>query len=83
MVPKEMIPKKGSEEAETVKSDEMKDVVVRGEEKQGGRRKSLMETLINQTKNNKVAPEGVKKGNDIDVEEFKREMTRRFTKLNM
>lgn len=33
--------------------------------------------MINQKKNNKVAPDRVKKGNTIDVQEFKREIERR------
>ncbi|GMI09557.1 hypothetical protein TrLO_g1302 [Triparma laevis f. longispina] len=53
------------------------------EDAQGGRCKNLIDRLINPKKNNKVAPEGVKKGNYIDVEEFKREMKRCVPKLNM
>ena len=83
MVPKEMIPKKGSEEAGTVVSEEKKDVVVGDEEAQGGHRKSLIESLVNRKKNYKVAPGDMKKEQFIDVQEFKREMKRRETKLNM
>ena len=61
----------------TVESEEKKDVLFTGEEAQDGRRKSLIDTLRNQKEINKVAPEGVKKGQVIDVEEFKREMQRR------
>ncbi|GMH65899.1 hypothetical protein TrLO_g8812 [Triparma laevis f. longispina] len=77
MVPKEMIPEKGSEEAVTVESEEKKDVVVTVEEAQGGPRKSLIETFIKRKNNNKIVPEGMNKGNAIDVEEFKREMKQR------
>ena len=41
-VPTDMIPKKGIKEAVTEVREEKKDVVVTGEEKQGGRRKSLI-----------------------------------------
>ena len=51
----------------TVESEEMKDVVVTDEEKQGGGRKSLIGTFINRKNNYKVVPEGTKKGNNIDV----------------
>ncbi|GMH65348.1 hypothetical protein TL16_g04176 [Triparma laevis f. inornata] len=56
--------REGDEEA-TEMREEKKDAVVTDEEKQGGHRKSLIDTFINQKKNNKVAPEGVMKGNDI------------------
>ncbi|GMH79622.1 hypothetical protein TrLO_g105 [Triparma laevis f. longispina] len=69
-VPEDMIPEKGIEEVVTVESEEKKDIVVTVEDAQGGR-KSLINTFINRKKNNKVAPEGVKKRNDYDVEEFK------------
>ena len=74
-------PSEGGEAREAVKEEnseesaQQKDAV---EEKQGGHRKSLFYSFKNRKNNYKVAPEGmmVKKGNDIDVEEFKREMER-------
>ncbi|GMI09387.1 hypothetical protein TrLO_g6823 [Triparma laevis f. longispina] len=73
-----MIPEKGSKEEEeevTVEREEKKEKNFRdGEEKQIGRHKSFIGGLANRKKNYKVAPEGVKKEQIIDVQEFKREM---------
>ncbi|GMI03401.1 hypothetical protein TrLO_g3008 [Triparma laevis f. longispina] len=83
IVPKEMIPTKKRSEEVTEAREENMDIVVTGQEKQGSGRKSLLGGLVNRKSNYKVAPEGVKKGNYIDVEEFIRVMNRRGTELNM
>ncbi|GMI16130.1 hypothetical protein TrLO_g13736 [Triparma laevis f. longispina] len=78
-VPEDMIPKKNARDEETVTEvrEEKKDVVVCVEKAQGSHRKSLLDTLKNRKENNKVAPDGVKKEQIIDVLEFKREIERR------
>lgn len=76
-VPKAWIHKRDRREVEEVIEvrEQKKDVVVKGEEKQGVRRKSIIDTLRN--RNIKIAPAGVKKEQCIEVQEFKREMERR------
>ena len=77
-VPEAWIPITNGEEKVTVFArEENVDVIVRGEEKQGGHRKSLIDSLKSRKKNNKVVPEGMKEGHVFDVQEFKREMERR------
>ncbi|GMH82067.1 hypothetical protein TL16_g09138 [Triparma laevis f. inornata] len=82
-VPKYMIPERGGGEtvAVAVEREEKKDVVVGGGKAvvgggkaQGGRRKSFIGPFINRKENNKVAPDGEQEVQEMDVQEFKREM---------
>lgn len=57
--------------------EEKRDGVVRDEKSQIGRHKSFIDPFLNRKRNNKIAPDGVKKGKDFDVQEFMREVERR------